>query len=696
MRSTSTLSTRKTRLKPNRRAAARERAPRPSPWSGVDWQQVRFRLAAGLFAGLWVILWCRAFYVQLILGPDLETMAERQHSYTELVEARRGNIYDRNGQVLARSVECRSVYANPREVADAGAAAAALAPLLNEDPTTLRRRLSQDRSFVWLARKVDDATALAVQKADLAGVGLTREYERVYPFKHLAGQLLGFVGLDNKGLEGLERSFDSVLAGITQRNVIQRDGTGRSFYLDSEGDNRGEDLYLTLDVQLQFIAEDVIAEAVEYAKARWGGVIIADVATGDVLAWAQYPFFNPNNFRHSTPSEYRNRLAADALEPGSTLKPFLMAAALEEGIITKDTEFFCENGMWKTKKTVIRDDGRAYGDLKAAKILPYSSNIGMAKIALEVGAPTYYAYLTRLGFGQRTGIGVGESRGIVRQPQDWSEVDLMSAGFGQSVSVTGVQMAQAYATLAGGGQFRPLRLVMDAEGHATSGAEQRIFSRATADAVLRMMEDTVDGDGTGNRARIPGLHVAGKTGTAQKAEPGHAGGYGDKRTASFGGIVPSDKPRYVIYVILDEPTTTQYGGVLAAPVFQKVASRALAYGGYLPDVVFATDDTPRPNAGGRSAARGQSVIRTAERGIAPDVCGQSLRRATELFAQAGVVPEVKGDGLVVVRQEPAAGSPCLDKNGKPLPCVVWMADEEGDAELTARAENAESRAAATR
>ena len=301
MRSTSTLSTRKTRLKPNRRAAARERAPRPSPWSGVDWQQVRFRLAAGLFAGLWVILWCRAFYVQLILGPDLETMAERQHSYTELVEARRGNIYDRNGQVLARSVECRSVYANPREVADAGAAAAALAPLLNEDPTTLRRRLSQDRSFVWLARKVDDATALAVQKADLAGVGLTREYERVYPFKHLAGQLLGFVGLDNKGLEGLERSFDSVLAGITQRNVIQRDGTGRSFYLDSEGDNRGEDLYLTLDVQLQFIAEDVIAEAVEYAKARWGGVIIADVATGDVLAWAQYPFFNPNNFRHSTP-----------------------------------------------------------------------------------------------------------------------------------------------------------------------------------------------------------------------------------------------------------------------------------------------------------------------------------------------------------------------------------------------------------
>ena len=199
--------------------------------------------------------------------------------------------------------------------------------------------------------------------------------------------------------------------------------------------------------------------------------------------------------------------------------------------------------MWDTQKTVIRDDGRSYGNLKASKILPYSSNIGMAKIALEVGSRTYFTYLSRLGFGQRTGIGVGESRGIVRQPWEWSEVDLMSAGFGQSVSVTGVQMVQAFAALAGDGLFRPLRLVMDGQGRASSGAEQRIFSRATAQAVLRMMEDTVDGDGTGKRARIPGLHVAGKTGTAQKAEPGRAGGYGDKRTATFAGLVPSDKPR---------------------------------------------------------------------------------------------------------------------------------------------------------
>lgn len=671
MRQNGSAPSRRFRAKPNqRRAVPRVRESGPT---SIDWQNLRFQTAAGLFLGLWVLLWVRAFYVQIIMGPDLEAQALRQHSYTELVEARRGNIYDRNGQVLARSVECRSVYANPREVKDAKATAAALAPVLGVDPASLREQLSLNRSFVWLSRKVDDATAAAVRAASLNGIGLTREYERVYPFKHLAGQLLGFVGLDNKGLEGLERSYDSVLAGTNRKNVVQRDGTGRSFYLGSEVEARGKDLHLTLDVQIQFIAEDVIAEAVESSKARWGGVLVADVATGDVLAWAQYPFFNPNNFRNSSPSLYRNHLAADALEPGSTLKPFLMATALEERVITKDTVFFCENGVWKTKKITIGDDGRAYGDLKAEKILPYSSNIGVAKIALEVGTPTYYSYLTRLGFGQRTGIGVGESRGIVRQPQEWSEVDLMSAAFGQSVSVTGVQMLQAYATLANGGLFRPLRLVMDDEGHSTSGADQRIFSRATTDAVMAMLEDTVDGDGTGKRARIPGLRVAGKTGTAQKAEPGKKGGYGDKRTASFGGIVPADQPRYAIFVILDEPTVTTYGGVLAAPVFQKVASRALAYGGYLPGVIFATDER-EPGSASSASRRKPSSSDPIRAGLTPDVQGKSLRRAMELFAAAGVVPEVRGDGLTVVRQQPAPGEPCV-LNGRPVACTVWMSEE---------------------
>lgn len=670
-------SIRKSRAKPNQRRTS-SRAKNQKGGFQLDWARLRFQAAAALFLLVWGVIWLRAGYVQLVHGPELQVMASRQHSYTELVEAKRGNIYDRNGQALARSVECRSVYANPREVEDVQATAEALAPLLGIKASTLQKQLSQNRSFIWLARKIDDATAAEVKNAGIKGVGLSREYERVYPFKHLAGQLLGFVGLDNVGLEGLERSFEADLAGMPQRNVVQRDGAGRNFYEESEINSRGKDLRLTLDVQIQFIAEDVIAEAVEESKARWGGALVADAVTGDVLAWAQYPFFNPNNFRNSTPAQYRNNLAADALEPGSTLKPFLMAAALEEKIITKDTLFFCENGTWKTKKITIRDDGRSFGEIKAEKILPYSSNIGVAKIAMLLGTPTYHSYLTRLGFGQRTGIGVGETRGIVRQPQDWNEADLMSAAFGQSVSVTGVQLTQAYLTLANEGQFLPIRLVMDDAGHSSGGAEQRIFSKSTARAVMNMLEDTVDGDGTGKRARIPGLRVAGKTGTAQKAVKGSKIGYGDKRTASFAGIVPADKPRYVILVFLDEPTTTTYGSVLAAPVFQKIASRTLAYGGYLPDVVFATTTDNASSTG--TAPRKREKVAAVKAGVVPDVLGMSLRRAMERFAEAGVVPDVLGDGLTVVRQIPAPGQPCLDA-GEPVPCKVWMSDESAKESL---------------
>ena len=577
---------------------------------------------------IWVVLWGRAFYVQLVMGPELAEQAMRQHTYTELVEARRGTIYDRNDQVLARSVQVRSVYANPREIRDPVHTALTLAPILGLDAASLQKQLEKDRSFIWVSRKIDDATASAVRRAALPGIGLSREYERVYPFKHLAGQLLGFVGLDNVGLEGVERSFNELLAGTSRKNVVQRDGTGRGFYTDSASAAQGKDLHLTLDVQIQFIAEEVIAEAVREAEAKWGGVLISDVESGEILAWAQYPFFNPNTFRLSTPAEYRNHLAADALEPGSTLKPFLMAAALEEKIVTPDTVFYCENGTWRTNKIVIGDDGRAYKDLPVSKLLTYSSNIGMAKLALEVGAQTYRTYLTRLGFGQRTGIGVGESRGILHPLQDWREVNLMSAGFGQSLSVTGIQMLQAWTTLANGGLFRPLRLVRDESGREHQ-ASQRVFSARTANEVMRMLIDVVDGDGTGTRARIPGIRVAGKTGTAQKADPHGKNGYGEKRLASFGGIVPADNPRYVIWVMLDEPTTVTYGGKLAAPVFQKVASRVLAYGGYLPGVVFATADGAPGTASSSRPARAAKPSKV-KAGASPDVTGMSLRRATFL------------------------------------------------------------------
>lgn len=679
-------------------------------WSWLIGQ--RFHYAAALFVICWLLLWFRAFEVQVLLGPVYSDMAERQHTYTEVIEGARGSILDRNGRVLARSVTCQSVYANPRVMEDINDAAKRLAPLLKRSEADLASVFRKNKAFIWLERKVDDATATAIQKEGIPGIGLSREFERVYPYRHLAGQLLGFVGMDSHGLEGVELAYDDRLRGTSVKSRVSRNAAEKILNQEeTAADRRGEDVTLTLDVQIQFIAEDVIADAVEASGARWGGVLISDVATGEILAWAQYPFFNPNNYREASSTIYRNRLSGDSLEPGSTFKPLVMAAALQEKLVTPETKIFCENGVWRTRYAPIRDDTHAYADLTATEIISRSSNIGMAKIGLMLGAPKLHAYLEKLGFGQRTGIGIHESRGILRAPRDWSELDLMSASFGQSLSVTGIQMLQAYTILADGGEFRPLSLVMDEPGQSSVAASgQRIFSQKTTRTVLKMMEETVDGDGTGSRARIPGIRVAGKTGTAQKAD--HSGrGYSRKRLASFGGIVPADNPRYVIYVMLDEPTTTGYGGAIAAPVFQKVASRTLAYNGYLPDVTFAMAEkakeeklTPAQKAQRekdavylanlakyraekarkeRERARKLAGQAMADRTIMPNLRGLTLRKTIETCVARGIVPTMEGSGTFVLRQSPPPGTPVTDDST----CTVWLTDTP----LPAEAQNPASK-----
>lgn len=665
----------------------------------VDWGRLRINVVAAAFVLLWGGLWCRAWHLQMIEGPLLADRAKRQYIASELVTGKRGNILDRNGQALARSVECRSVYARPAEVADVARTANVLGPLLNIPPQELYATLSDSpRKFVWLARKVDDSTASAVRKAALPGIGLSKEYDRVYPFKQMAGQLLGFVGMDDRGLEGVERALDSRLAGVPIRQTVQRDAMGRRFYLYAEGQGEpaGEDMSLTLDVQIQFFAEEAIARAVEEYGANWGGVLLVDVPSGDILAWAQYPFFNPNSYREYAPSQYRNRLAADALEPGSTLKPFLMAAALQEKKIERDTLFDCEGGQWQTKTITIRDTGR-HDTLPANKVLRYSSNIGMAKIGLLLGGRTYHRYLTELGFGVRAGVPVAESRGILRPPREWSEADLISASFGQSLSVTSLQLAQAYLTLINGGMYKPLRLVLD--DNATRENFHRVFSERTARQVMEMMREVVEEDGSGKAARINGMQVGGKTGTAQKADR-RSGTYGKGRIASFVGFVPADNPRYLVLTIVDEPTRNQYGGVVAAPVFKSVAGRTMIYKGQLPDVTFAeaSDKTSRgghasPRIRGYRPSRGPdplfaTVSVETDRAVSyhtlpghlsrasalvPNVVGKSVRNAVELFARGGIVPELKGTGRRVVKQTPEPGAqwPAEQKPGQ---YVLWLSE----------------------
>ncbi len=659
--------------------------------SSVDWVTGRFQFAATVFLVFWVFLWFRAFYIQLIEGPSLAAQANRQHSYTEMVEARRGSIYDRQGQVLARSVEAYSIYANPRAMTTPLENAKKVSEILAISEERLNELFRRDKAFVWVKRKINDAEAKKLQEAKVEGIGISKEFDRVYPQKSLAGQLLGFVGIDNIGLEGVERSFEDRLSGDEIKRVVYKDGQGRRYYVDGQNPPKGEDIRLTIDAQIQYIAEEVIAKAATEVQAKWGGALIVEAQTGEIVAWAQYPFFNPNTFRQSSPEIYRNRIAADALEPGSTLKPFPVAAALQEQIITPKTVYNTENGTWETEYITIRDDGRAWKELSINQIIKYSSNIGMAKIGLELGKQKYYNYLSKLGFGSRTNVGVAESKGILRNPSDWSEVDLMTGSFGQSISVTGLQMAQAYLTLTNDGVFKPLKLIKDS--NKEQNVDQRIFSHKTTQEILEMLEEVVEADGTGRRARINGIRVAGKTGTAQKAAKNNVAGYGEERFASFIGVVPAEKPQYVILVMLDEPVTNQYGGTIAAPVFQEVASRVLAYGGYMADVTFAEQEQ-------RKLSNKEDSLSTVKVKFSknmkefPKLIGTTLRHSLNILMPLGINPEVRGQGLSVLYQFPAPGTPLplLDKEGKEIPCVLWLSlDKEEEKKLQSQKESIENK-----
>lgn len=670
--------------------------------AGLDWNKIRINSVIGLFCLIWLCLWGRAWYLQMIAGPTLADKARKQHMAVELVSGKRGKIFDRNGQTLARSVEARSVYANPSAVEDIDKTVSVLAGILEMDKEKLRNDLAHSRrQFIWLKRKIDDSAALAIKKANLPGIGLSKEYERYYPFKHMAGQLIGFVGMDDKGLEGIERSLDGALGAMPVRQLVQRDATGRRFYQHEKGQGEpvGEDVTLTLDMRFQFIAEEAVARTAREFDARWSGALVVEIASGDILAWAQYPFFNPNNYRQSSPAIYRNRLASDALEPGSTFKPLVMAAAMDEKKVTPNTLINCEGGKWNYNKHTIRDTS-IQGILPASKVIRYSSNIGMAKIGQSMGSKVFHRYLERLGFGEANSIPVANSRGILRKPRDWGEMDLLATSFGQSISVTALQMAQAYLTFLNHGVYKPLRLVMDDEAEIKENANKpiRVFSEKSVADVMDMMRDVVEApDGTGKRARVDGIAVAGKTGTAQKADA-RSKTYGNEHLASFVGFFPAVNPAYLILVFVDEPAKNQYGGVVAAPVFSEIATRVLSQTGVLAENRPAAKNnkqrkTPRglklasaptqpwnrvfTNVAVAKASDPLSMKLPGHLAVAPEnvpnVTGKSLRNAVELFARAGIVPELKGTGSKVIRQTPSAGTPWshFDKDQS---CTLWLSE----------------------
>ncbi len=686
------------RLKPVA-APAPKAAPAPSAFSGVDWGRARMWAVGAVMILLLGALWCRAYYIQIVRGPDLAALANRQYAAKETLTGMRGRLLDRNGNILAMSVEGKSVWANPAEVVDVRRTAAVLAPLLGMPAGRIATILERDRRFIWLARKVSDKSAAAIKNAALPGIHLTRENERIYPNGHLAGQLLGFVNVDDQGLEGLERSLNGRLAGKSLSTPVQRDAAGRRLSLNGLGEYKplhGEDVHLTIDSQIQYFAEEALAENVEKFGAKWGGCLVVDVPTGEILAWAQYPFFDPNRYKDFPERIRRNRVVGDALEQGSTIKSFLMAAALEEKVVTPETVINCAKGSWKLGRFTIHDT-HSYADLTATKILHVSSNIGAAKIGLKLGAEKYRGYLSRLGFGDRSGLSLeGESSGILRQARRWQEIDLATASFGQSFSATLIQMAGAYLCLAGDGVRRSLSLVRGAD---PVRPDERVFSPETMRQVRAMLREVVEEEGgTGSQARIPGIVVGGKTGTAQKADG--KGAYGSGRVGSFVGMVPSEEPRYLICVLLDEPTKSQYGGVIAAPVFRSVALQTMAYHGLLPDsddplvMAAAAKEAGRKNRAGEKPAPAKATagvkpangkpvdpkaatakptdpktasatataddpgpVPVAVPGAVPPVVGMGMQQAVQELAKHGAVPAIEGKGRFVVQQSPEPGRP---------------------------------------
>lgn len=626
-----------------------------------DW--IKFRICIlGILLGFVLIgLWGRAYYIQVVQGPGLFQQASAQYWTQKSTYGPRGKILDAGGNLLANSVQINSVFARPSEIQQAGETAERLQEILDRD---VREPLRQNRSFVWLARKISDPKASEVLAADLPGVYLTQEKARFYPQGHLAGQLLGFVGLDNEGLEGLECSHNTYLSGQKKEFMVQRDASGNILFAPGQlgADLAGKNLRLTLNKQIQRATEEALARAVQNNRGKRGMGLVVKVSSGEILAWAQYPFFNPNNFSGSSPEIWKNRIALDVFEPGSTMKPILVAAALDAGTCAPQDIFFCENGSWSFSGQTFSDT-HEYGWLPLNRIIRYSSNIGSGKIALKLGAKAYHRYLSTLGLGKKTALPLpGRAPGILRDAATWTPVDLVSAGFGQGFGLTALQLAKVFLCLANEGELRSLRLIKEPKPRE-SAPGVRVFSRRTAQRVLAMMTEVVEEDGTGTRARIPGLVVGGKTGTAQKASA--RGGYAERYTASFVGLFPGLHPKYLVLAVIDEPKKNHYGGVVAAPAVREVAKELLA----------GTDDFPeywaqKKQTGSRVRARTRtrettrltSRIRTRKQltrqpGRLPDLQGLPLREALEMLAEMDLIPEVRGQGVLVAKQKPAPGTP---------------------------------------
>ena len=539
----------------------------------------------------------KAVYLQVFCGSWLSEKAAAQYEKSFIQKSKRGTIYDRNMHDMAVSIDATSVAAFPSRIQDKKSAAKQLAKILKIDKKHLYQRLQTKQSFTWVKRQVTPKEMDAVKALKISGVDFIPEYSRFYPNKKLAAQVIGFTGVDGNGLEGIEYIYDQALLGKERNFIVHKDALGRRFAKDKKSEeidvmplSSGNNIILTIDRTIQYITESALESSVMEFEAKSGMAVVMNPATGAILALAHTPTFNPNIFSNYPRELWRNRSITDPFEPGSTMKIFTTAAALESGICSPNTIFFCENGAYKVGRNTIHDT-HPRGWLSLQQIVKYSSNIGISKVMEIVGPENLYQSLIKFGFGDKTGLDCpGETSGSLAPFKRWTDIDSSTISFGQGISVSAVQLIAAASSLANGGLLmKPyiVEAITNDNGRIIERTEPVIIRRTvrpeTASVVNRIMETVIMEGGTGTSAALDGYIISGKTGTAQKIDESRTYANG-KYVSSFLGFAPAAKPVVVILVVIDEPQTAHYGGTVAAPAFRKIARGTLQYLNVPPEI----------------------------------------------------------------------------------------------------------------
>ncbi len=637
-------------------------------------QGTRLRLMLlALSVSLWaLVIGIRLVHVQVLGQAFFEQAGARQSERTLNLDPRRGPILDRTGRPLAVSVDAESLYAVPQDVADAPATAQALSRALSLDAAERRELLGKlqqkSRAFVWIQRKLDPATARRVRELQLEGLGFLTEHRRYYPQRELVAHVLGYVGLDNEGMSGIEHAYEKEIRGRAAKVVVHTDARRRPVAQTERPSTDGAAVTLTIDERIQHIAERELERSVGETGSIAGSVVVVEPFSGEVLAMAGRPAFNPNRYNAYPSSRWRNRAVSDAFEPGSIFKIVTAAAGLQENVVAPGELIDCGNGRIEIAGTVINDHA-VFNQLTFAQAVSRSSDIGMIRVAQRLGRDNFARYLRDFGFGAPSGIDLpGESAGLVRPTARWSALSLPTLSFGQEIGVTALQITMAAAVVANGGYLmKPfvVRRVEDASGRLVRETKplvvRRVLEPQTVDTLTTILQEVVS-SGTGKNAAVPGYVVAGKTGTAQKIDASGRYSMVD-HVASFVGFAPAARPALVILASLDTPRGPKnQGGDVAAPLFARIAEGALRVLAVPPDdgsrvlrAVAVVPETLTPAAYRPRPAREAALPPLDEPELMPDLRGRPAREAAIAAARRGLVVELKGSGQVVA-QSPVPGA----------------------------------------